>query len=279
VNSLLAPAVRPARPWVAAVLSVLFPGLGHLYVWQPRSAAIAWICVAAASAVVVLAFVAAPHVSVIGLAIAALAVTYGAAVVHAWRSAQRSRGRERPARSVLLVLLAVVYVGSTIVSSALQRWVQRYVVVGFRIPADSMKPTIIAGDYLFVTPRRRPTLTHEEIVAYQWSDVRYLKRIAGLAGDTLSMRDQRLYRNGVPIEEPYAIHVDSGRPETATWGPVVVPAERVFVMGDNRNASLDSRHMGFIEEHNVIGHALRIYFSRDPETGTIHWSRIGRRLE
>jgi signal peptidase I len=277
---LLASSPRPARPWLAALLSLAFPGLGHLYVWQLQAAAIAWVCAAAAGALVVLAFVAAPHVLLLLLAIAAFVLTYGAVIVHAWRNARASGGVNRPSRLMLLALLGAFWMGSSYVSTSLQGWLRRNVMVAYRIPANSMEPTIVIGDFIVVDPRIRRPLEHDEIVAYRVATGSHLKRAVGLAGDTLSMRDGQLHRNGVAVEEPYAINLDSlGNPALATWGPVVVPEARLFVLGDNRNNSFDSRQLGFIDEHNVLGRPLRIYFSRDPETGDVRWRRIGRRFE
>jgi len=271
---------RPARPWVAALLSVVFPGLGHFYVWQLRSAAIAWVCVAAAGGLLIWAFIGAPHLIVLALAVTAFLLTYAAVVVHAWRSARASGGFNRPHRLMLLVLLGVFWVGSSYVSHSLQGWLRGNVMVAYRIPSDSMKPTILAGDWILVAPRLRRPLEHDEVVAYRLAMGSHLKRIAGLAGDTLAMRNGQLYRNGAAVVEPYATAVDSlVNPVFATWGPVIVPEARLFVMGDNRNNSLDSRHVGFIEEHDAIGRPLRIYFSRDPETGDVRWSRIGQRFD
>ena len=233
---------------------------------------------AAAGALLVLAFVAAPHALLL-LAIAAFVLTYGAVILHAWRSARASGGFNRPSRPMLLVLLAVFWIGSSFVSTSLQGWLRRNVMVAYRIPANSMQPTILVGDFIVVDPRLRRPLEHDEIVAYRLAMGSHLKRVVGLAGDTLSMRDGLLYRNGVAVEEPYASAADTlANPVFSTWGPVIVPEARLFVIGDNRSNSLDSRHVGFIEEHNVIGRPLRIYFSRDPETGDVRWRRIGQRF-
>lgn len=116
-----------------------------------------------------------------------------------------------------------------------------------------------------------------------------IKRTVGLPGDTLWMTDQVLFRNGGRVEEPYVIHdprqPDSSDPSMAwqlehlapdtdpgqyhptrdNWGPIVIPAERYFMLGDNREQSLDSRYWGLVERRRMKGKPLFIYYSYDRE--------------
>lgn len=137
--------------------------------------------------------------------------------------------------------------------------------------------------------------------------VKVVKRIVGTAGDTLAMEGGHLYRNGVRQIEPYAAHdstlVDPADPEMRfwqldyllpgvdreayrptrdTWGPVVVPTGQIFVMGDNRDNSYDSRYWGFVDRRVVRGRPLFVYYSFDatswralPFLTAIRWGRIG----
>lgn len=150
-----------------------------------------------------------------------------------------------------------------------------------------------------------------------------VKRVIGVPGDTLEGREGTVYRNGKPLHEPYAqslgipdepIALDASqalldpqvrperyghrnhlpalvstvdpaqyRPTRQSWGPLVVPAGHYWLMGDNRDASLDSRFMGFIPRAEIRGKPLFIYYSFDqgsgravPQLSAIRWSRIGR---
>ncbi len=117
------------------------------------------------------------------------------------------------------------------------------------------------------------------------------------------MTDGRLWVNGRQLDEPYAWHAEPTRdpvvdefrwqrrflvgpgaldtagytPSRNNWGPLVVPVHNVFVLGDNRDNSLDSRYVGFVPESDVAARVDRIYFSRDPGTAAIRWRRFGRR--
>lgn len=133
-----------------------------------------------------------------------------------------------------------------------------------------------------------------------------VKRVIGVPGDTLGMQEGRLIRNGNPQVEPYVKHTnpegdtadpgmawqkahlaggveaESYRPTRDNWGPVVVPPRHFFMMGDNRDASFDSRYYGFVSRKLMKGKPLFIYYSYDahsrealPFLTEIRWSRIG----
>jgi signal peptidase I len=138
----------------------------------------------------------------------------------------------------------------------------------------------------------------------------YVKRLLGLPGDTLQMRAKRLFVNGVELTEPYvrfldpdgdAFHPGMGwqrefladddvsngyRPSRDNWGPIVVPPDRLFVLGDNRDNSEDSRYWGFVERSSVRGRPWMVYFSTLPVPSSgdgwlayVRWERIGGTIE
>jgi signal peptidase I len=129
-----------------------------------------------------------------------------------------------------------------------------------------------------------------------------------MPGDTLAMEAGQLYRNGIRVDEPYVVHTDQGRSEDAMqrlkmrewqlphlvardpatykpdlqeWGPIVVPTDSFFMMGDNRDSSYDGRYWGFLPRGNVRGRPLVVYFSYDPSSWrslpfltAVRWSRL-----
>jgi len=132
-----------------------------------------------------------------------------------------------------------------------------------------------------------------------------VKRIIGEGGDTLQMIADTVYRNGRQLPEPYALHLALGSPSedrmrlrqireiqlpryvgpdpanyhptTHDWGPIVVPDDHYFVMGDNRDESYDSRFWGFLPRAHVVGRPLFIYMSVDTRSFRIRWNRLFRR--
>ena len=204
--------------------------------------------------------------------------------------------------------------------------IRTFLVQAFKIPTGSMEDTLLIGDFLLVnkavygaqipgTEIRLPgfrDIQEGDIVVFVYPDPYneydpdpdYVKRVVGIPGDTLSMRDKRLYRNGEPLDEEYVHYVDgvddqyrpqfawqrrflapgvdpaSYRPSRDDWGPIVVPPESYFVMGDNRDNSADSRYWGFVPEDAIKGRPLVVYFSKEsasplPGLSEIRFDRIG----
>jgi signal peptidase I len=165
----------------------------------------------------------------------------------------------------------------------------RFVAQATQVPTESMKPTIMVGDHFFLDklafpanypeplwpylPERR--IERGDIVAFRvpdQSDIPFVKRVVGLPGDELEIRDKKLLIDGQPVEEFYKIHTDegvyrrgSGVPETLqvrdNYGPVTLPEGSYFAMGDNRDNSNDSRYWGVVRWENIIGKPLFIYWS------------------
>jgi signal peptidase I len=209
--------------------------------------------------------------------------------------------------------LAIAALGALILAFGLAY----FVVIGsegpnvemFYNPSQAMAPTLLAGDRFIVRPlprRRKLDLTRGDLIIHAWPEDRtkkFVKRILGLPGDTISMIGGALQINGRAIAEPYAWHEEPGidpvssdfrwqrqhlvgaaATDTAdyegsrdNWGPLKVPSGEYFVLGDNRDNSLDSRWWGFLPSSDVLGEVRRIYFSRDPESGRIRLSRFGHR--
>jgi len=151
------------------------------------------------------------------------------------------------------------------------------------VPTASMEGTILVGDHLFmdkllygpeipIVHWRLPMLKsikRGDIVVFRYPkdpSEMFLKRVAATGGDRLEILDGTLYVNSEPVREPYAVHHAPIHNQHESWGPIVVPEGKLFVMGDNRDNSSDSRDWGFVPVHNVIGEPLFVYWSYDAPT-------------
>ena len=133
----------------------------------------------------------------------------------------------------------------------------------YKIPASSLLPTIMAGDWI-VTLKvwSEENLKRRDLIVFPYPpgpSIEYIKRIIGLPGEKLEIRKDRVFINGELLDEPYAYFDPNGRnsrqdqgltnlPPTNRYGPFVVPKGKLFVMGDNRYHSADSRYWEFIDQ-------------------------------
>jgi signal peptidase I len=171
----------------------------------------------------------------------------------------------------------------------------------YQLPSTSMEPTLLSGDYFFVAASTEPPARHE-IVVYHHNGLALIKRVAGIPGDTVSMRAGRLFVNGARMDEPFAQHQaeDPGSapefawqrpflvtprdslkyfPTSTNWGPLTIPAGKYLILGDNRGKSFDSRYTGFVDGDDIFARPTFIYFSLDREAGKVRWNRIGRAIK
>lgn len=167
--------------------------------------------------------------------------------------------------------------------------VRVFLLQAFRIPSESMRDTLLVGDFLFVTKldygaklpfthTRLPGLRQPkrgDIIVFQWPpdpSQDFIKRCVATGGETVEIRHRQVFVNGKPIDEPYVRH-SMPNEEPAAMSPrdnlaaVTVPPGSLFMMGDNRENSADSRYWGFVPMDLVKGRALFIYFS----TASKHW--------
>lgn len=186
---------------------------------------------------------------------------------------------------------------SIVIALILALFIRTFIVQAYKIPSGSMIPTLLVGDYLLVNKLsfgiRNPIKDdflyrwglpkRQEIVVFTYPQDKkldFIKRVIGLPGDTVEIINKKVFVNGKPLKEPYVQFTDKTiYPKEISprdnFGPVKVPKGYIFVLGDNRDQSYDSRFWGFVPIHSLKGKALIIYFSWDSEKGRIRFSRIG----
>jgi signal peptidase I len=198
------------------------------------------------------------------------------------------------------------YLESVVVAVILALFIRTFVVQAFKIPTGSMQPNLLIGDHLLVNKviyspsallledrilAKKP-IERGHVVVFKFPEDPtrdFIKRVIGLPGETVEIKDKTVYINGQALVEPYAHfeepplrHDDPEyglRNEGArdNWGPEVVPAGQLFVMGDNRDNSRDSRFWGFLPRDQVKGRALLVYWSYNASreeyarTGVLAW--------
>ena len=152
----------------------------------------------------------------------------------------------------------------------------------YQIPSQSMEPTLLPGDHVIVyqVAYQAAEPQQGDVVVYRYPDEngkRFLHRVIGLPGDQIEIRDQVVYVNGDALSEPYTRHSDRSSMAGHVRDhlpPITVPLGTYFLMGDNREESLDSRFLGPISKEHLLGRVLFIYWSVDPDTHDPRWERL-----
>jgi signal peptidase I len=181
------------------------------------------------------------------------------------------------------------YFESIVIAVILALFIRTFVVQAFKIPTGSMENNLLIGDHLLVNklvfgPTRTSvertlmpvgSIKRGDVIVFKYPeepDRDFIKRVIGLPGETLEVREKKVYINGTPLDEPYVHFLQP--PSTSSelsevtsfdvrerYGPVTIPPDQYFMMGDNRDNSQDSRYWGFLSRDLIKGKALVIYWS------------------
>ncbi len=205
--------------------------------------------------------------------------------------ADKSRPKSKLRENVEAILIAIV----------LALFIRTFVVQAFKIPSGSMQPTLQIGDHILVNkfiygvklPYTGKTLIpigdpHQgDIIVFEYPedpDKDFIKRVIGTPGDVVEVRDKKVFVNHQPLNHDFGVHTESrvlpgSSSPRDNFGPVTVPPDSYFVMGDNRDNSYDSRFWGFVGQDAVKGKAFIIYWSWDRQDFDVRWGRIGSLLK
>ncbi|MCB2183470.1 MAG: signal peptidase I [Desulfobulbaceae bacterium] len=189
------------------------------------------------------------------------------------------------------------YAEAIIIALILALFIRTFVVQAFKIPSGSMIPTLLIGDHILVNKFsygvKNPyngvtwiplgTPERGDVIVFKYPEnpsQDFIKRVVGVAGDRIAIKNKKLFVNGKPFHVENAVHLDSHifsgpMPPRDNFGPVTVPQNSLFVMGDNRDNSHDSRFWGFVDLKAVKGKAFMLYWSWNKEKFSVRWQRIG----
>lgn len=197
------------------------------------------------------------------------------------------------------------YFESIVIAVILALFIRTWVVQAFKIPTGSMENNLLIGDHLLVNKfvfgpsgsaavRAVLPMTQVrrgDVVVFKYPEEPerdFIKRVIGLPGETLQVRQKKILIDGKPLDEPYVHFLQPVGAETAeftsadvreNYGPVTVPPNQYFVMGDNRDNSQDSRYWGFLPEHYIKGKALLVYWSYESEPEVYQDEGVASRIE
>ncbi|MFA4910927.1 MAG: signal peptidase I [Desulfobacteria bacterium] len=189
------------------------------------------------------------------------------------------------------------WVEAIVIAVVLALIIRAFVVQAFKIPSGSMEKTLLVGDHILVNKFiygtkipftgikilsfKKPQ--RGDIIVFVFPEDRkkdFIKRVVGVEGDRVEIINKKVYINGSLFDNPFAVNDDEtiiprGIQPRDNYGPVVVPKDSLFVMGDNRDHSYDSRYWGFVKLEEVKGNAFIIYWSWNGLESNLRWKRIG----
>lgn len=281
----------PRKPLTALLLSVC-PGLGQHYAGHMKRGILLYIALIIASWLAAIAFMSiGSKFSIVFLCLPFVGV--GLIALDAWACARRQprdyhlQWFNRP------WIYGAVFLSLLFTANPLMDYlVGRQVVRAFFMTSSSMQPTILDRDIVLVNKLAFPKRGEIALVKFGESkssakltrliDDQLIKRIIAIPGDTLEIRNDAVWVNGQKIDESYA-HFDGtlrfSSEQSSNFGPERIPAGTYFVMGDNRNESIDSRILGYIHEDQIGGTATKVFWSWNFDEGGIRWDRTAKSLK
>ncbi len=280
---------KPRKLWLAVLLSILVTGLGHIYSGKVQKGLFLYFFQA-----IVLIFILSSVVfytnifSYIFAFISGIAfIIYCAAdALKAARFGKISYSLKRYNRWYVYMLCYIL--ANIIIQPVVTHLVKENTIKAYKIPSGAMLPTIFIGDQILVNRFIYKSHSPEvgDIIVFEYPKdpkTEYIKRIVAIGGDQLEILNKILIVNGIEQNEIYGKHGDSiilnkDTSPRDNFGPITVPNNSVFVMGDNRDNSYDSRFWGVVRLDQIKGRAISIYWSWDKEEKKMRWGRIGERI-
>jgi signal peptidase I len=186
------------------------------------------------------------------------------------------------------ILIVSIVAAGFIIPILFALFIRTFIIEAYKMPSASMKPTLLVGDHFLVNKvaKNSDSIERGDIIVFAFPpDPRkdFVKRVIGLPGEVIEIKDKELYVNESLFNEDYIIHTDpqiipAGIRPRDNFGPIQIPKNSVFVLGDNRDESFDSRFRGFVDLDKVNGKVTKIYWSWDKKNSQVRWDRIGQKV-
>ena len=291
--------IKRRRWWLAGLLGFFVPGLGQVYNGQATKGLFLNFLLTTWGGLLLslIYYIMKSPMSGFSLGLLALLffISLAASLLIIFESIRTARksgeGHALKPYNKWYIYLIVILVISGI-SMSMDMVFRDNIIKAYKIPSGSMQPTLEPGDHVLSNQLyyRYHNPTHGDVIIFKNprdENMDFVKRIVGCSGDTIEIKDNQVFLNGKKSDEPYALLTVKGEPPMKNFGPFVIPEDEYFVLGDNRNNSLDSRDLGTIMRHNIEGKVIFIYFSWDMDIPSwnipgrllsIRFSRIGKIL-
>ncbi|MCK5831110.1 MAG: signal peptidase I [Methylococcales bacterium] len=290
----------PRYPWLASAMSFVLPGFGQLYNGEPNKAIwlfLSFILICAPGIAFIALYMPATWMTPI-LALSLLLTlsiwVYG--IVEAWQTAHHKQSHQLHSWQISSTY-TLVFLLCLIIQLVAINYVRNHQVQAFHIPSSSMEPGILQGDILFADmryncPSCKSSIQHGDVAIFVYPNNRtlyYIKRVIALPRDVVRIEGQSVWVNNKLLtlgqSTPLATEVFNNRQWQVQWinsednkstsMSITVPDGQALVLGDNRNASKDTRHFGTVPLLDIVGKARQIWFSATLKDG-VRWERLGK---
>ncbi len=270
--------------WIAGIFAFFTIGLGHLYSGDIKKGVFLYLGQGVLSIIAVFIIITIPKPSflILGLSILLIYSLYN--IVDAMITARRNSASYQLKRyNKLPVYILVFALSNLLINPLFGSLVKKHIVASYKLPTGSMIPTILPGDQIlankYIYKFSKPITGDVVVFTTPHKKAIYIKRIIGVGGDEIEIKDKKLFVNNILQKEIYVIHGDK-RVYTANlsprdnFGPYAIPENSVFLLGDNRDNSEDSRFWGTVDIKNVHGKVQNLYWSWDKRAMKVRWGRV-----
>ncbi len=281
---------KPRKPWISGILTFFAIGLGHIYSGEAKKGIILFLIgqfiLLFSMSLLLLPYV--PINIVVAILVGLSFLIY--CVIDAVKLSRKHKfSYDMKKYNKWYFYLLFWLLTSFLIQPITETAIKSNIVKAYKIPSGAMKQTLQIGDHIiankFIYKNSEPK--RGDIVIFPFPEEPskdFIKRVVGVGGDVIEIRDKQVLINYNIFQESYKIHTDNRiipkdlQPRD-NYGPVEVPHDCIFVMGDNRDNSYDSRFWGFVKKATVKGKASTIYWSWDREQFRVRWDRIGDRIQ
>jgi len=282
--------VNDRNPWLAGIFTFFTIGLGHLYIGHAKKAIFLFFVGQTTLLAITLSLIYLyPTLLSIFIIIFVVFAFFLYCIVDAVKlSKNKKYGYTLKKYNKWYVYFGCWILASFVVQPIVSSSIKVLFIQAYKIPATSLEPTILQGDHILAKKllNVRQGIGRGDMVIFPYpndTSTDYIKRIIATGGDTVEIVNKEVFVNGNKLNESYVIYSDpeiipkSYSPRD-NLGPIAVPDNAIFVMGDNRDHSNDSRFWGFVERDAVKGKAYTIYWSWDSKNFKVRWNRIGKKI-
>ena len=272
-------------PILAGLLSLLMPGLGHMYAGEAKRGFIIFIVALVANPFALsMAFLPYQPLNILFMALIFL-IIYLFAIINSVRIAQSCKDVYVLKKyNKWYLYIGIFLLNAFVINPVVGGSIKLLFVQAYKIPATSMEPTLLVGDHIMVNKfiYRNGEPERGDIIVFEYPpdpSKDFVKRVAGVAGDVLETRNNTVVVNGKEQACKYAKPDSASKIGNRDFGPITVPENSLFVLGDNIDHSYDSRFWGFVKSDKVKGKVVCVYWSWDSADIAVRWDRIGKQIK